>query len=542
LLLSRDRAILDDQERQVVLDVSNAVAEVDRAYQVAQTAFNRRMAAKADVASTKAAYEADKAPLDLYLEAQRRIATAESQFFAALVEYALAIKNLHYAKGSLLDYNEIYLSEGAWPCKAYGDAANRQSSRWQPKALNYIFHQPPPVSIGTEPNYQLPPPVGPMGPQPGPGPMPEELPKTQPSGQPQLQPLGQPQLQQGAPPQSGGTPTSDRRSAPPSTTLRAAIPQPIVQPAREPQWPALPEQRLAEVQRPTTQAAHEAETHAPPQSNRPLQTPLPVAESARIPAQPIAPVVQPVKSPSQLPSAPAADFAKTFPMTPPATEFAKTPSHNSSPIIDASPRDRQTAGNPQASNYDSLRPQNKPASVDRWTIPAAQTPAGQTPAAQSPAPQTPTPGPVANIRDTTARSAEADEPRESIFVSSARLQNAGAASTLRPLPPVGNSNPYSVAPTTLPNNDLRPAVYPIERKANSQPWPISNESPSGLGVQKTSYSDAPSDPQRPAPKSTRPPILQPLPPVTPTEPLPRAPILQPLPPIILPTERLPPVQ
>ena len=234
LLLSRERAILDDQERQVVLDVSNAVAEVDRSYQVAQTAFNRRMAAKADVASTKAAYEADKAPLDLYLEAQRRIATAESQFFAALVEYALAIKNLQYAKGSLLDYNEIYLSEGPWPGKAYHDAENRQSSRWQPKALNYIFHQPPPVSIGTEPNYRLPPPVGPMGPPPAPvqGPMPEELPKAPPSVPPQLQPPGPPQDKPPAPSQSSGPSFSDNRSPSPPSGLRAATPQPIVQPAQ----------------------------------------------------------------------------------------------------------------------------------------------------------------------------------------------------------------------------------------------------------------------------------------------------------------------
>ena len=190
LLLSRDRAMLDDQERQVVLDVSNAMAEVDRAYQVAQTAFNRRMAAKADVAATKAAYEADKAPLDLYLDAQRRSADAESQFFATLVEYTLAIKNLHYAKGSLLDYNEIYLAEGPWPGKAYPTPPTGKPSRWQPKPLNYIFHQPPPVSIGTEPNYQLPPPIGPVGMPPAPpgqmpGPQPEELPKTNPQLQPQ---------------------------------------------------------------------------------------------------------------------------------------------------------------------------------------------------------------------------------------------------------------------------------------------------------------------------------------------------------------------
>ena len=66
---------------------------------MAQTAYNRRIAARTEVAATQAAFESDKVPLDLFLEAQRRQADAESGFFAALVEYALAMKNLHLRQG-----------------------------------------------------------------------------------------------------------------------------------------------------------------------------------------------------------------------------------------------------------------------------------------------------------------------------------------------------------------------------------------------------------------------------------------------------------
>ena len=148
LALARERAVLDDQERQVVHDLSDAVADVDRAYQVAQIDYNRRMAARAQVAATKAGYESDrKVSLDLYLEAQRREADADSEFFASLVDYALAVKNVHYEKGSLLDYNEIYLAEGPWPDKAYKDAENIVPTRHQPRPMSYILqHTPPPVS------------------------------------------------------------------------------------------------------------------------------------------------------------------------------------------------------------------------------------------------------------------------------------------------------------------------------------------------------------------------------------------------------------
>ena len=71
LNLARERAILADQEQEVVHDLSNSVAEVDRAYSVAQTAYNRRIAARSEVQATKAAFESDKVPLDLFLEAAR---------------------------------------------------------------------------------------------------------------------------------------------------------------------------------------------------------------------------------------------------------------------------------------------------------------------------------------------------------------------------------------------------------------------------------------------------------------------------------------
>lgn len=125
LQLARSRAILHEQERTVVQSLSNSIADVDRAYSVMQTTFNRRHAARQEVAAVQAAYESDNATLDLLLEAQRRQAEADSSYYRSLVEYALAVKNVQFEKGSLLSYNNIYLAEGGWPQKAYMDAAER---------------------------------------------------------------------------------------------------------------------------------------------------------------------------------------------------------------------------------------------------------------------------------------------------------------------------------------------------------------------------------------------------------------------------------
>lgn len=132
--LTRERALLHEQERSVVYDLSNAFSEVDRAYALVETNLNRRMAAAEQVAAIEATYETetDTATLYLLLESQRRLAEAETAYFRCLVEYQLAIKNVQLEKGTLLDYNEVFMNEGAWPGKAYEDAEDRNWRKSDP--------------------------------------------------------------------------------------------------------------------------------------------------------------------------------------------------------------------------------------------------------------------------------------------------------------------------------------------------------------------------------------------------------------------------
>jgi outer membrane protein TolC len=148
LQLCRARSILKEQEHLVLHDTAAAIAEFDRTVAVAQTTAHRLDAAREQSSAVQAAYNADKAPLDLMLEAQRRLADAESRHFQSLAEYAIAIKNVHYAKGTLLDYDGVLLSEDGWPRKAYADAAERDALRDKPRPLNYASARQPVVSDG----------------------------------------------------------------------------------------------------------------------------------------------------------------------------------------------------------------------------------------------------------------------------------------------------------------------------------------------------------------------------------------------------------
>jgi outer membrane protein TolC len=148
LRLARERALLCDQQLEIIHDVSNAVADVDRAFVVSQTSYNRLIATQEQVAAVKAAFESDKAPLDLLLESQRRLAEAESRYYRSLAEYAIAIKNVHFTKGTLLEYDGVFLAEGPWCEKAYHDAAALEARRGAPRPLNYASSCAPVVSAG----------------------------------------------------------------------------------------------------------------------------------------------------------------------------------------------------------------------------------------------------------------------------------------------------------------------------------------------------------------------------------------------------------
>lgn len=156
LQLAREKILLREQEREVTMELSNGISELNRAYSVLQTNYNRREASKEHLAAVQAAFDADNAPLELLLAAQRRMAEAESNYHRTLVEYALAIKNVHFEKGSLLDYNEVYLAEGHWPTKAYKDAEQRDALRYDPlRAARYLLSPVNNVSRGEVPQQTL---------------------------------------------------------------------------------------------------------------------------------------------------------------------------------------------------------------------------------------------------------------------------------------------------------------------------------------------------------------------------------------------------
>lgn len=143
--IARERAILEEQERWAVHDLSAAFADADRAHRLMQVAYNRLHAAEEQSKYARQAFfeQGGKVSLELVLDARLRLAEAESAYHRARVEYAVAVKNVHFEKGSLLEYNGAALADQAF-CKGSQHAiVHRVAAEGEDPPINYAMGSAP---------------------------------------------------------------------------------------------------------------------------------------------------------------------------------------------------------------------------------------------------------------------------------------------------------------------------------------------------------------------------------------------------------------
>jgi outer membrane protein TolC len=224
LNLARDKAILEEQERQVIHDLSNAIGDMQRAYQIMETTYNRRLAAQqnVDILRTRLERGQPVSPEQL-LEGERRLAEADIEYYRALVEHILAIKNVHFEKGTLLEYGHIQLADrlpaGSFPAPPAQQPAAAPTPVALPAPLPAQPERLPPV---TEPVPAIPltlPVISPAAASPGFGPSLPAAPPPTPAASPPpmampLYPAISTPLPQNLPPQIIATQSPPRDVAP----------------------------------------------------------------------------------------------------------------------------------------------------------------------------------------------------------------------------------------------------------------------------------------------------------------------------------------
>jgi outer membrane protein TolC len=148
LQVAREQALLREQERYISLDLADAFTELDRAFVLMKSTYNSRMAADAELTALVARKDQDRNGLFFLLDARQRMTDSEVAFYRSVRDYNLAILNLQYQRGTLMDHMQVHLTEGPWSHLAHRSAA-RQSRRFRDGgAIGHVRTDSAPVSAG----------------------------------------------------------------------------------------------------------------------------------------------------------------------------------------------------------------------------------------------------------------------------------------------------------------------------------------------------------------------------------------------------------
>lgn len=148
LALSREAELLREQERIVHFGLSNAIGEARRAWDNMQLQKKRldAIVQQLNIIATKRE-KGDNSEIDIELETHRRLLDARLRYHQAQIEYQVALRNVHFEQGTLLDFNGIRLSESISPVMAIEQAGTRQANQdesIQPR------HRDPVIAAGDE--------------------------------------------------------------------------------------------------------------------------------------------------------------------------------------------------------------------------------------------------------------------------------------------------------------------------------------------------------------------------------------------------------
>jgi outer membrane protein TolC len=147
LSLARERAILKEQQRQILHDLNAAYTEVDRALETMKTNFNARVAAFDELEPKRKRVEEGQDQVFFLLDAQSRTANAESAVHRSVADYNQALLNYTFVSGDLLTRYNIRLTEGPWDSYS-NDRAIEKAQRKKNRPATGTLNDLPPVSHG----------------------------------------------------------------------------------------------------------------------------------------------------------------------------------------------------------------------------------------------------------------------------------------------------------------------------------------------------------------------------------------------------------
>ena len=146
--LRQIEGFLQETERLLVSQLSDAVSKAATHYQLVQTNAQAWQATEVEVEARLAEFKGGRSPVNVVLQSQQRRADAQINYYRALSEYNKSLNYIDYLKGTMLANSNITLREGTWNKKAYWDALERARERSAGKKIQYGVSRPGVVRRG----------------------------------------------------------------------------------------------------------------------------------------------------------------------------------------------------------------------------------------------------------------------------------------------------------------------------------------------------------------------------------------------------------
>jgi outer membrane protein TolC len=141
LYLVRERALLKEQQRQILHDLNAAYTEVDRALVAVKTSYNSRIAIQEEIEPKRKRVAEGQDQVFFLLDAEQRLASSESAVHRAIADYNKALASYEYACGNMLGRFNIQLAEGPWHEGAVANM-NRKVGRFRQSGSASVDTQP----------------------------------------------------------------------------------------------------------------------------------------------------------------------------------------------------------------------------------------------------------------------------------------------------------------------------------------------------------------------------------------------------------------
>ena len=143
--VAKARAALSEQESEVRHELADTFRQLDQTYLSMQRRYNLKLIAGDKIASIEALQPTDPNRYSEGVVLQEREAHVQAQqaYMQSIIEYNIAVMELHYRAGKLLEMNNVHLSEGPWDAEAEADVLDRGYDRWHSLPTKTMLHAEP---------------------------------------------------------------------------------------------------------------------------------------------------------------------------------------------------------------------------------------------------------------------------------------------------------------------------------------------------------------------------------------------------------------